>query len=117
MNLADEITNALAEYTDDVEKSLQRTIRTVGKEAVEKLKVTSPSRTGKYAKSWKLSFSDKSGNAKLRIYNTVYRLTHLLENGHVTGTGGFAKGTPHIGPVNDWAQEEVVKRMEEVLSE
>lgn len=109
------INQILAKYTDDVDKALDDAIKSTADEAVVKLKETSPKNRGKYRRGWKV----KKVKGEYTVYNTQYQLTHLLENGHDVVAWGRkvtrAKAQPHIKPVADWAQEEVVKRVEDGL--
>ena len=58
------------------------------------------------------------------VYNDLYRLTHLLEKSHLisNGSGEYGRTRPghgqvvHIKPVSDWANAEIVRRIEEDLS-
>ena len=96
-----------------VDKAMKVSIRKVSKEAVEKLKQDSPKNTGRYRKGWRSKVSEGSSTASAIIHNaTDAPLTHLLEYGHALPQGGRAKAYPHIKPVEDWANEEAVKRLE-----
>ncbi|MNM63341.1 hypothetical protein D3C81_747070 [compost metagenome] len=80
------------------------------------LKETSPVRkdgvSRGYAKSWKRK-KTKSGYV---IYNEKhYRLTHLLEHGHVKRNGGRAAARVHIRPVEEKIVEQFGKRVEKVI--
>lgn len=82
-------------------------IAKVSKESVQKLRNTSPKKTGDYAKGWA---TKKEGDLEIIVHNkTAYQLTHLLENGHVVrnkkGTYGRTSGTKHIAPVEEWASD------------
>lgn len=82
-------------------------IAKVSKESVQKLRNTSPKKTGDYAKGWA---TKKEGDLEIIVHNkTDYQLTHLLENGHVVrnkkGTYGRTSGTKHIAPVEEWASD------------
>ena len=93
----------------------------VGKEAVTKLKNTSPThrKSKAYSKGWryKVSKIQADGSFDIKIYNATYgSLTHLLENGHpiVSKKGtvvGRANPKVHIQPVNEWVQNEGFKRI------
>lgn len=123
--LAGELTRVIALYTQDVQEAVANSITAIAKEGKAKVKSNSPKRTGAYAKGWTISNENKKGKQEARIYNkTNYQLTHLLENGHVVrnGTGRIGPGkktsvagNPHIAPVNDWAQQEVVSAIEEAI--
>lgn len=112
----------MAEYGEDCKKVITECAKEVGKEAADRLKQTSPSRSGAYAKSWAMSVLPQ---AKSKVHVVVhnmdrYRLTHLLENGHVSrnGTGrtfGFVEARPHIAPVEDWAAEKMPELVKERL--
>lgn len=122
INLEDELGRILDEYMDDVEETANKVINQVAREAAQKLKDTSPrddtgKYAGKYAEGWTLKRGKKLNAV---VYNaTKPWLTHLLENGHVVrnqfGTYDPYKGKKHIKPVREWAEEEVVKRIEEAL--
>lgn len=113
-----DINRILGMYTNDVNTTLQAVINTTARDAANKLKSTSPKRSGDYAKNW----SVKKENGYAVVYNKAptYRLTHLLENGHdvVDRNGekvGHAPAHPHIKPVEEWVQDELPKRLEEAL--
>lgn len=92
----------------------------VGKEAVKKLKSTSPKGRKPYAysKGWryKVQKVQADGTFSIKIYNATYgSLTHLLEKGHPLVRNGTVVGKvaaqPHIGPVNDWVMNEGFKQI------
>lgn len=103
----------LTDYSKDVIRETNEAFEIVSKEAVQKLKSTSPKRTGKYARSWTKK-TEKGGSLKTNtvvIHNKVYQLTHLLENGHIVrnkkGTYGRTSGIKQIAPVEEWAADEL----------
>lgn len=111
------IMKELKQYSDDLNAEIKLDTKQVAQEAVKQLKATSPKRTGAYAKSWTQKESVKGQNVSKRvIYNKDhYRLTHLLENGHIIVKKGRAAGrvdgTPHIRP----AEELAIKQLEEKI--
>lgn len=103
----------LNEIETDVKDSTRKNIDAVSREAVQKLKNTSPRRTGSYASGWG---KKKQGEMDVVVYNrTDASLTHLLENGHVIknkkGTYGRTHGIKHIKPVEEWASDELPRRI------
>ena len=103
----------LDEINDDVRKSAKRNIDRVSKESVQKLKNTSPVKSGSYAKGWG---TKRQGDMDVVVHNrTDYQLTHLLENGHIIrnkkGTYGRTRGIKHIAPVEEWAIDELPRRI------
>ena len=112
-SVAVQMAQLLDEVNKDVEKSAKTNIQRIAKESVQKLKNTSPSKTGEYASGWGMK---KQGDADVVVYNrTAPGLTHLLENGHVIrnkkGTYGRAPAHKHIKPVEDWAIDELPRRI------
>lgn len=114
----------MADILNDVEKgaseALDDGIKYVSKECVQKLKNTSPKGSPhrrKYAEGWSVK---KTGDKDAVVYNrTNYQLTHLLENGHVIrnkkGEFGRTNGIKHIQPVEEWANDELPRRVMEDL--
>ena len=107
--------DVLETVNKDVKEATKRNIDAVSKEAVQKLKNTSPRQTGSYAKGWG---AKKQGEMDVVVYNrTDAPLTHLLENGHVVrnkkGTYGRTHGIKHIAPVEEWASDELPRRITE----
>ena len=103
----------LDEINKDVQDSTRKNIDRVAKESVQKLRNTSPRKTGSYSKWWG---TKKEGDMDVVVYNrTDYQLTHLLENGHVIrnkkGTYGRTHGIKHIAPVEEWAVDELPRRI------
>ena len=120
------INDILEEYTKEVKEVVGECGQKVSKDAVGLLKTKSPKRNarggGKYAKSW--DFKEEKGilgTPMYIIYNKKhYRLTHLLEYGHVIRNGtrrtfGSVKGKPHIKSVEEWVQQEFPATIERKL--
>lgn len=103
----------LDEVDKEVQDSARKNINSVSREAAQKLKNTSPTETGDYAKGWA---TKKQGDMDAVVYNrTMPGLTHLLENGHVVknkkGTYGRAPAHKHIKPIEEWAIDELPRRI------
>lgn len=119
-SLTVQMSRILEEYSEDLQDATNDAIEKVAKEAVQKLKNTSPKKTGDYARGWKVKREKGRGNiATLIVYNKEYQLTHLLENGHIVrnkkGTYGRAPAIKHIKPVEEWANTELPQEIERQL--
>ena len=112
------VENQMADIFDTVSKRvkgiMETAIKETATETVMKLRNTSPVKTGSYARGWKVG---KRRGSDYIVHNaTDYQLTHLLENGHVIrnkkGTYGRAPAHKHIKPVEEWASDELPRRIE-----
>jgi len=111
---------ALAEYGSDVETTVREVAEDVGKEAVKKLKSTSPTGTGAWKGHYKSGWKTKKDGNKVTVHNKKYQLTHLLENGHdvINKKGeviGHAGARKHIKPVEEWVQEEYENKLKQKI--
>lgn len=118
----------LEQYGEKVYDVLSDCVKEVSDEAVEKLQSVSsfapgghPS--GAYSKDWKQEEVKVGRLATKRVVHNEehYRLTHLLEKGHVSRNGthrtfGRVAAYPHIAPVNEWANEELPRLVERKIS-
>lgn len=114
-NMAREIQRLLDGYTSDITERTMVVVERVAEETKEELGRTSPSgnrKQKKYKKSWKVK-KDKRGHAI--VHNTEYRLTHLLEKGHVTHNGGRTRSFPHIAPAEEKAIQNLRDGIEQVV--
>lgn len=122
------IKEVLTQYGEAVQEVMGEAIEDVSDKAVDKLKsvetfAPNGNPTGAYSRSW-VSEEVRTGRlSKKRIIHNPehYRLTHLLEKGHVlrNGTGrtfGRVPAYPHIAPVNDYVSEELPKEIERRIS-
>lgn len=111
-DFANEITNTLKQYTDEVEKGLEEAKEEVTKDGAKTLRDTSPKRTGKYAKGWRA----KKVRKAWVIHNARrWQVTHLLEKGYAKVNGGRVAGIPHIAPVEEQVIKEYEKKVEKVI--
>ena len=124
-SLAKTIQGALAEVGVAVDEDTQEVFDEVGKEAVKKLKATSPvnpkgKHSGRYAKGWTYDKKAYRGSAVGVVRNkTDPQLTHLLEYGHPLVRNGKVVGNveekEHIRPVADWCYQEIENKLTKKL--
>ena len=106
----------LEEYASGAEDAINEVIPKVAKDAAKQLRNISPKDTGDYAKGWKVKTEKTRLGVSGVVYNKDYPgLVHLLEFGHAKRNGGRTRAFPHVAPVNEWAEKEVVQRIEEAL--
>ena len=114
-SVAVQMEDLLDEVSKRVEGVMKTAIKQTAMETAQKLRNTSPVKTGSYAKGWK---AGKQRGGDYVVHNaTDYQLTHLLENGHLIrnkkGTYGRTSGIKHIAPVEEWAVDELPRRITE----
>lgn len=111
----------LDNYSTEAKAAINKVIQEVAKESVQKLKETSPKKSGDYSRGWAVK---KIRDGGATVYNRTHpQLTHLLERGHTVANqygnygnpGGRVAAQPHIKRVEEWANQEVVRRIEEEL--
>ena len=129
--LAAALVKACKDYTDDVKQELEQGINKIGEEAVDEVKKLAPvykgdnknTPKGAYRRNWTYRVDKERGKIVVTVHvkGKGYRLTHLLENGHVLrdGTGrkvGEAKALPHIGIATEHAEKKMNKLLEELTN-
>lgn len=116
---ADEIEKILEEYGDEAVEALNESIEETAKESRKQIRKFNQGRRPweHYPKGW--TYKIKKGRLDIEgvVYNKDhYQLTHLLEFGHAKRNGGRTAAFPHIADVNDFAQKDVLERLERKLS-
>jgi hypothetical protein len=111
-NLSAEIGKILDEELEKSRDAIEKAAEKVAQQTVDRLKQTSPKKTGKYARAWRKKATPLiRGKASYIVHNTRGQLTHLLEKGHALRSGGRTRAFPHIKP----AEEEAMKNFEREL--
>ena len=114
--LAVEITQAIADYTEDVAAAIEAEVEVTSQVIVEEIRANSPRKTGDYAKGWTRRKSQQPGSISYTIHNrSKPQLTHLLEHGHAKRNGGRVEGRPHIGPAVDKHIPAMERRIERII--
>ena len=118
-SLSSEIQKILTEYGEDVQRVADEEVVEISKEAVKKLKQTSPKRdknSSGYSKGWKMKKKDTRFGVETTVYNSTHGwLVHILENGYEHREGGHVDGKPHVKPVQDWIDKELIQRIKAKL--
>lgn len=114
------INDILNDYSNDIQEDITEEAQRKAKEAATELKNTSPKRTGKYNKGWRVKTTKGKGYVDCIIHNgTRWQLTHLLEKPHVIrnkyGTWGTSKPKVHIKPVEEKAVREYQQAVENII--
>ena len=119
--LTKEIEKALTEFVGVTEEACDKGVRETAKDAVQALRTAHPSGSGQYG-SWDKSYNrgwkvmqtktDKRYHRKATIHNeTDYQLTHLLEKGHALAGGGRTQAFPHIAPVAEQCETDLLQNI------
>lgn len=120
-DLSSTILDYMENYNEDIRKQVRKVLNKDSKEALNKVVYYSPDsgsiRKNKYKWGWEIK---TEGNTKdvisKKIWNkTNYRLTHLLEFGHVTKKGDRVPAQPHIREVESEYKVKVVKDIEKAI--
>lgn len=118
-NLANAIFQQLKDYSEDVTDITKDVVDEVAKEATVIVKDNAPvsprgKRKGKYKRSIKNDISFESITERTRVVHAggkEYRLTHLLEKGHLTRTGGRTKAQPHFKYGDEYIEKNFEKKL------
>lgn len=123
--LAKEIEKELIDFMDVTDEACVKGVRETAKTAVEALHNAHPAGSGQYGswdkeynKGWKVmqTKTDKRYHRKATIHNaTNYQLTHLLEKGHAKVNGGRTRAFPHIAPVAERCEDELVRTIKKYI--
>ena len=108
----------LDDYGDDVTARQKRAVDTTAKEVNNTIKehITFKQHTHDYVNAFRVAKTYESTFEKRKTWYVAapyYRLTHLLENGHATESGGRTQAYPHI----KYGQEIAEQRMMELSIE
>lgn len=111
-----DVNKILNEYSTEVQEGITAAAEEVAKQGASELKLTSPKRTGKYSKGWRVSTTKRKGYVDCIIHNaTDYQLTHLLEKPHLKRNGGITTPKVHIYPVEQKCISEFQKDVENII--
>lgn len=114
--LANELSKAVKEYTEDVQKAVDKKVRSTATKVKREIKADSPRDSGEYADGWSRKTNARGGSTEVTIYNKEKpSLTHLLENGHAKVGGGRVQGIPHIQPAYNKFVPPMEKDIEKII--
>lgn len=123
IDIEKELERYFKEYSSEIKDRVNEKTVQVAKKAADNLKKhrsTYRIRSGDYNKSWMVTQNSNAlGNRTAVIHNKKhYRLTHLLENGHVKRNGkGRTREFKHIAPEEERAVLEFEKEVMGVVGQ
>lgn len=123
-DFANKIKNILEEWRGVTEEAVAMGIAETAEHAVNQLHAANPAGSGQYASwsdynaSWRSSSTPwAKGKQSVVVHNEKkYRLTHLLENGHALKNGGRARPFPHIAPVAEEAERDLLENIRKYIT-
>ena len=111
-----DITEILNEYSSDIQEAITNEAQLVAKQGISTLQATSPKKTGRYRKGWRVKTTKGQGFVECIIHNaTDYQLTHLLEKPHLLRNGARSTPQVHIAPVEQNCIREFENNVEKII--
>ena len=117
-DLSEEVMKALTEYSDEVTEVTKRAVDEVSQEVVNEIKNHVTWKDKKYSKAFSLKTSFEDTRNKRNTWyvkSPHYRLTHLLEFGHITRNGGRTRAFPHVRYGDELAKERLPRKIKEEI--
>lgn len=117
--LAAAIHDALKEYGDNVDESVDRITQQAMDDLVQKTKATAPELTGSFRNNiTSEKVLDVRGTKYVWCVNAPdHRLTHLLVHGHATRNGGRTKKNPFLQNALKTVLTDYEKNLQEALKD
>ena len=119
-DLSKAILEELKNYEGVTEEAAWNGVSETSKTALQELRSAHPSGSGrygswdKYNRGWTVKKTKRDKTAT--IHNaTDYQLTHLLEKGHAKVNGGRTRAFPHIAPVAEKCEDELLKNIRKYI--
>ena len=119
-DLSKAILEELKNYEGVTEEAAWNGVSDTSKTALQELRSAHPSGSGrygswdKYNRGWTVKKTKRDKTAT--IHNaTDYQLTHLLEKGHAKVHGGRTRAFPHIAPVAEKCEDELLKNIRKYI--
>jgi hypothetical protein len=116
--LADELVQAVKEYTDDVAEGVRKKVDETARKVLQEVKNNHPynDRTGEYTKGFGITKEDSYGVTRRIVWNKKhYRRVHLLEFGHAKVNGGRVPAYPHLRPAYEKHAADLPKELKRVI--
>ncbi len=125
----DKLVEALIDYckgfTEEIREKVGDDIEEIGKETVSEVRELSPvyegdnknTPRGAYRRNWDYIIEKSRGtiNVIVHVKGKHYRLTHLLEHGHLNRDGTTrSKAIPHISIAQEHANKKAEKLLEDL---
>lgn len=116
--LADAITDAVRQYTEDVSEAIEQEVDATANEVLKEVKTNHPyrDRTGEYTKGFKATKQDRPGVTRRVVWNKKhYRRVHLLEFGHAKRGGGRVPAYPHLRPAYEKHAAKLPEKIKRII--
>lgn len=117
-SLSAAVMDALGSYEKNVIETTDKVASKIAKRSAKELRSggNTPERTGKYKSYW-TSKKKHMGEHDVYVRPPEYRLTHLLEKGHLTRDGrSRSRALVHIAPVEQKAIQDFEQELKKELS-
>lgn len=105
-----DVSTILDDYSKDIYRGIKQASIEVADKGAKTLRQTSPKKTGKYRRGWRVKTFEGAYDTGSVIYNsTQWQLTHLLEKPHADRTGKRTitpKSVGHIAKVENECVDE-----------
>lgn len=114
--MADEIENLLTTYTEEVTELAKQVVDKVSQETNQEILNHITFKDKSYTKSFRIkkSFEDKRNKRNTwYVESPHYRLTHLLEYGHITRNGGRTRSFPHVKYGEQYLEQNFERELKE----